>query len=91
MQPPFVRFRRRSVFLLQPYHNNFNKRVVKIGDKLNEINPASGFTNYGVVKGNYLLLEGSIPGPKKRLIMMRHALRPPKTPLLISEIKEIKK
>src|SRR3989338_84792 len=69
----------------------FNKRVVKIGDKLNEINPASGFTNYGVVKGNYLLLEGSIPGPKKRLIMMRHALRPPKTPLLISEIKEIKK
>lgn len=68
-----------------------NKRIVKIGDKAVEVNPSSGFTNYGLVKGNYVLVEGSVPGPKKRLILMRSALRPPKVPFLISEIKEIKK
>ncbi len=69
----------------------FNKRVVKIGDKSEEINPSSGFTNYGIVRSNYILLEGSIPGPRKRLILMRHALRPPKTSFLLFEVKEIKK
>lgn len=69
----------------------FNKRILKIGEDGKEITPKSGFVNYGIVKGDYVLFEGSVPGPKKRLIMMRSAVRPPKVPVLMSEIKHIRK
>lgn len=65
-----------------------NKRVLKIGEA-KEINPKSGFKRYGIIKSNYLLLEGSIPGSKKRLIMLRSAIRPSRVKLLVSEIREI--
>jgi large subunit ribosomal protein L3 len=49
----------------------------------------AGFKRYGVIKGNYVLIEGSVPGSKKRLVMLRPAIRPTKVKLLIPEIKEI--
>jgi len=59
------------------YHQRteYNKRVLKIGDKGEEITPAGGFPNYGVIRNSYVLLHGSIPGPTKRLIGMRDAVR----------------
>ncbi|MDI6799025.1 MAG: 50S ribosomal protein L3 [Candidatus Aenigmarchaeota archaeon] len=66
-----------------------NKRVLKIGEKGEEITPKGGFTRYGIIKSNYILLEGSVPGAKKRLIFLRPAIRPSKVKLLIPEIKEI--
>ena len=57
----------------------YHKRIMKIGENEEEINPKGGFIQYGMIKGDYLLLMGSIPGPKKRLIRMRKALRPSKT------------
>ncbi|MBD3155049.1 MAG: 50S ribosomal protein L3 [Candidatus Aenigmarchaeota archaeon] len=69
----------------------YNKRILKIGENGDEVTPKSGFTNYGVVKGNYVLIEGSVPGPKKRLIMLRTAMRPPKNSVVTSEIKEVVK
>lgn len=69
----------------------FNKRILKIGENGDEITPKSGFTNYGIVKGNYIIIEGSIPGPKKRLVMLRTGIRPPKVKVLSSEIKQINK
>ncbi len=68
----------------------YNKRILKIGQDAKDIAQKGGIVNYGIVKNNYILLEGSVPGPKKRLVMMRAALRPPKTPFLPAEIKEIK-
>jgi large subunit ribosomal protein L3 len=65
-----------------------NKWLVKIG-KGEEINPKGGFKRYGVIKSNYVLLAGSVPGPKKRLIMLREAIRPPKVRFLPPQIKEI--
>jgi len=53
----------------------FNKRLLKIGDSGEEINPAGGFTNYGLVRGRYVAIKGSVPGPCKRLIRMRPAVR----------------
>jgi large subunit ribosomal protein L3 len=67
-----------------------NKRILKIGEKGEEITPKGGFIRYGIVKNNYLLIEGSIPGPKKRLILLRPAIRS-KVKMLIPEIKEIVK
>ena len=40
-----------------------------------EINPKGGFLNYGLVRGTYALLHGSLPGPTKRLIRFRKAVR----------------
>lgn len=59
------------------YHQRteYNKRVLKIGEKGEEITPAGGFTHYGIIRNAYILLHGSIPGPTKRLISMRDAIR----------------
>jgi len=67
----------------------FNKRVLKIGENGNEVTPKGGLKNYGLVKTNYLLVEGSVPGAKKRLIRLRKAIRPPKTPISVTEVREI--
>jgi large subunit ribosomal protein L3 len=53
----------------------FNKRILKISENANEITPDGGFLHYGVLKNSYLLVKGSIPGPVKRLIRIRPAIR----------------
>lgn len=53
-----------------------NKRIIKIV-KPEEINPKGGFPHYGILKTIGVLVKGSVPGPKKRLIRMRFAIRPP--------------
>jgi len=53
----------------------YNKRIVKIGEDGEEITPKGGFLNYGVVRNEYILLKGSVPGPKKRLVRISHAVR----------------
>ncbi|MDD5111906.1 MAG: 50S ribosomal protein L3 [Candidatus Altiarchaeota archaeon] len=54
------------------YHTRteYNKAVLKIGSNGTDVTPAGGFLSYGPVKGDYLLLKGSIPGPAKRLIRL---------------------
>jgi len=62
------------------YHQRteHNKRILKIGENGEEVTPKGGFVNYGVVRGDYILIHGTVPGPKKRLIRLRPAVRPPK-------------
>jgi len=59
------------------YHQRteFNKRVLKIGENGGDVTPDGGFVNYGIVSGKYVLIKGSIPGPNKRLIRIRPAVR----------------
>lgn len=59
------------------YHKRteYNKEILKIGDKGSEITPAGGFVNYGIVNNSYIMVKGSIPGPKKRFIAMRKGIR----------------
>lgn len=56
----------------------YNKRVLKIGTDGKEVSPKGGFVRYGPVRGTYVLLDGSLPGPAKRLIRLRHPARPPR-------------
>jgi large subunit ribosomal protein L3 len=56
----------------------YNKRILKIGTDGKEITPKGGFTRYGIIRGPYILLEGSISGPEKRPIRIRYPVRPPK-------------
>jgi large subunit ribosomal protein L3 len=75
------------------YHQRteYNKRIILMGDDSNEINPAGGFLNYGNVANDYLLIKGSIPGPVKRLIRLRPAIRAPEKPPVVPEIAYISK
>ncbi|MEM3030696.1 MAG: 50S ribosomal protein L3 [Candidatus Micrarchaeia archaeon] len=52
-----------------------NNRILKIGEKGEEIVPNGGFLRYGVVKNPYILLKGSLIGTRKRLILLRKSLR----------------
>ncbi|MBI2146010.1 50S ribosomal protein L3 [Candidatus Woesearchaeota archaeon] len=54
----------------------YNKHVLKVGAQGNEVNPMGGFIRYGLVKNPYLLVKGSVMGPKKRAVFLTHALRP---------------
>lgn len=60
------------------YHNRveFNKWVLKISDKPEEVNVKGGFKGYGLVKGDFMIIKGSVMGPSKRLIIFRKAIRP---------------
>ena len=50
-----------------------NKKIMKIGSE--GLNIEGGWLRYGNVKGDYLIVKGSVPGPKKRLVMLRKAIR----------------
>jgi len=62
------------------YHQRteYNKRILKIGTNGAEVTPKGGFLRYGLVNGTYVVIEGSLPGSAKRLIRLRHPVRPPK-------------
>ncbi|MFH1420725.1 MAG: 50S ribosomal protein L3 [Candidatus Aenigmatarchaeota archaeon] len=56
-----------------------NKRILMMGDDASKINIKGGFLDYGLVKGKFILVEGSVPGHVKRLVCMRKAMRTEKT------------
>lgn len=62
------------------YHQRteYNKRILKIGIDGKNVTPKGGFLKYGEVKGTYVIVDGSLPGPAKRLVRLRHPARPPK-------------
>ncbi len=74
------------------FHNRteYSKQLVKIGSvgEKDDINASGGFLNYGLIKGKYTLIAGSVPGPKKRLIRLTHSGRVQK-PVLAPEIVSI--
>ncbi len=69
----------------------YDKRIMVIGnttDDLNDdhknsdnqnskggINPAGGYKHFGLVKGEYIILKGSIPGTYRRLVKLRSQIR----------------
>lgn len=52
-----------------------NKWLLKIGNGA-EIIKNGGFENYGIVKNAYILIKGSVTGPKKRIVRLNEALTP---------------
>jgi len=71
------------------YHQRteLNKRILDIGD--DDVTPEGGFINYGEVEGNYTLVKGSLPGPEKRLVRFRPAVRPSDSPRLDPELRYV--
>ncbi|MCZ7372449.1 MAG: 50S ribosomal protein L3 [Candidatus Methanoperedens sp.] len=54
------------------YHQRteFNKRVMQIGKDGKAVTPEGGILNYGVVRNDYIIIKGSVPGPAKRMIQI---------------------
>jgi large subunit ribosomal protein L3e len=74
---------------LDGYHHRteLNKKIYRIGSATDDANasteadvtkklitPMGGFPHYGIVKNDFLMLKGSIPGTKKRVITIRKSL-----------------
>lgn len=59
------------------YRTEHNKRILKLGSKseTEAINKKEGFQNYGVVRNDYIVIAGSVPGPAKRLVRVRKSIR----------------
>ncbi len=60
------------------YHTRteHNKILMKLSAAPEDVNPEGGFVNYGLVRNECVLVKGSLPGPKKRLIRFTKANRP---------------
>jgi hypothetical protein len=77
------------IFSPDGYHHRteLNKKIYRIGSGSDEANastesditkksitPMGGFPHYGVVKNDFLILKGCVPGTKKRVITLRKSL-----------------
>eukprot|EP01117_Protostelium_nocturnum_P009631 TRINITY_DN343_c0_g1_i1.p1 TRINITY_DN343_c0_g1~~TRINITY_DN343_c0_g1_i1.p1 ORF type:complete len:392 (-),score=122.47 TRINITY_DN343_c0_g1_i1:106-1281(-) len=73
------------------FHNRtiINKKVYRIGNGSDKnsgateydltqktINPMGGWVNYGQVKEDFVMLKGSVTGPRKRVLTLRKSLVP---------------
>jgi len=71
------------------YHHRteINKKIYRIGkegDKKSastvadltekHITPLGGFPRYGEINNDFLIIRGGLPGPKKRLLLLRKSL-----------------
>ncbi len=57
----------------------YNSHIIftgKISEK--DINPEQGWKQYGKIKTDYIILNGSVPGPAKRQLLLTSPLRPTK-------------
>ncbi len=56
----------------------YDKRIMIIGNTSDDtirINPDGGYKHFGLVKGDFIILKGSVPGTYKRLIKLRSQIR----------------
>ena len=62
---------------------DYNKLLLKISSNPEEVNPKGGVRGYGLVKSDYVLIKGSVPGPKKRLIRIIDSIRARDKPVAV--------
>ncbi|MGM5479976.1 MAG: 50S ribosomal protein L3 [Nanobdellota archaeon] len=59
------------------YHQRiqYNNYILSLNDDVSVVNPKGGFINYGLLKSSYILVKGSVPGPKRRLVVLSNPMR----------------
>lgn len=70
----------------------YDKRIMLIGNTDNDkisINPKGGYKHFGLVKGDYIILKGSVPGTYRRLIKLRSQIRNAPNKILKPNILEV--
>lgn len=63
-------------YFTRDVYNNLILKVGKISEK--DINKAGGFTHYGKINTDYILVKGSVTGPQKRPLLITAPVRPTK-------------
>ena len=60
------------------YHlrTEYNKQLLRLGANGEEVTSTGGIIKYGVVRGAYALLKGSIIGPQRRAVVLTQSIRP---------------
>ena len=63
----------------------YNKRIMTMGEAEagERVGPPGGFKHFGDIRGDYIILKGSVPGTYKRLVKLRTQIR--NEPAKISE------
>ena len=71
----------------------YNKRILIISNSEKDsdfkINPKGGFEHYGMVKNDYIIVKGSVPGVPKRLVKMRFPIRSVSKKLVEPKVLEV--
>jgi large subunit ribosomal protein L3 len=64
------------------YRTEFNKRILKMGStqEAGAFTTRGGFIHFGNINGEFAVLDGSVPGPAKRLLRLRRAIRQTRKP-----------
>ncbi|MBI4439116.1 50S ribosomal protein L3 [Candidatus Woesearchaeota archaeon] len=59
------------------YHNRMerNKWILKVSDDVKAVQADGGFLNYGVLRNSYVIVKGSVQGPRKRLVRLVRSQR----------------
>ncbi len=72
------------------YHQRteLNKRLIAVGDG-DDPTVDGGFIDYGEVASPVALVKGSVPGPDKRVVRLRPAVRPADQPRLDPEVRHV--
>ncbi|MFZ5954999.1 MAG: 50S ribosomal protein L3 [Nanoarchaeota archaeon] len=59
---------------------SYNSLIIKVGHtQETDINRQQGFHKFGNIKTGYIILKGSVPGPKKRAMIITSPIRPTKS------------
>jgi large subunit ribosomal protein L3 len=67
-----------------------NNRILVMGTtQQSPITPTGGYLHFGEVRGDYLIVRGSIPGPAKRLIDLRMPIYPRRQKVTAPKIVEL--
>ena len=53
----------------------YNKDLILIDSNPTKVNPKGGFMHYGLVRSDYVLLKGSVPGSRNRLVTFTKNIR----------------
>ena len=69
-----------------------NKKILIVGnteEKEQKFTHVHGFDHFGLVKGDYVIIKGSVPGAMKRLIKIRYPIRARTSKILEPKIIEV--
>ncbi len=69
----------------------YNSQIYKISSNPEEVIPKGDFLHYGKIRSEFILVKGSVPGTRKRLIIFTKAIRPQKNIRNVPTIQEISK
>jgi large subunit ribosomal protein L3 len=71
----------------------YNKRILLMSsagkDDQTSINPSGGFKHFGLIRDDYVVLRGSVPGVPKRIVKLRQPMRETKRKVIEPKVVQV--